>query len=444
MMKSIRLLTTLLLLFCSMSALNAKVSQSTADSIGLCLNASSPVCDTSCSYYAAENKTIGLGNTIFTLLLILFGTIWLFKTYKKAFFIPIGLVLGLAVLGTYFYPTLIVKRTVPSNCPVIKQTGQTTTAFLTLTTNELEQVAPSGAAPSNLEEFQSTTDEFQTTSVTTEIQAKPKLLDFLQKPQVYEPMAIFLIIAFISLMIKYPWFRKTRGLFLLASIIYLGFYRGACPCMISSFEDIPLMILGVPVKPEALLWFLLLLPATYLFGKIWCGWLCHLGGLQEFLHQTPKLKILQSRKTQKTLKIIQLSVLAVWMLQLVFTRSNLFCQYDPFKVAYNLISPNALGYVLLGLLLVSSVLIYRPFCRTICPVGVILGWISLIPGARILDKNVGCIHCKSCDPACRSRAMIHENKTTTLRNEDCILCGECMSACKSNVLFVRNKKTNKD
>jgi len=47
-----------------------------------------------------------------------------------------------------------------------------------------------------------------------------------------------------------------------------------------------------------------------------------------------------------------------------------------------------------------------------------------------LDKNDTCINCKSCDHACQQRALIHENKVTTLRVQDCILCGECLSECK--------------
>lgn len=238
-------------------------------------------------------------------------------------------------------------------------------------------------------------------------------------------------------MIKYPWFRKTRALFLLAGLVYLGFYRGACPCMISSFQNTVLAILGVSIKLESLLWFLLLVVGAYLFGKIWCGWLCHLGALQEFIFKSSKIRILATNKAQKILKGIQLSVFIIWILQLVITKTNIFCEYDPFKVAFNLISASTTGYVLLAILLISSVLIYRPFCRSICPVGFILGLTTYLPGSRKLDKDSLCINCKSCDKECKQRALIHENKVTTLRNEDCIMCGECISECKIKALNVK-------
>jgi hypothetical protein len=461
MSKCFRFIVWLVLFFGSTSLLSAKVGQPVADSIGTALN-QVPGCDSSCSYYAGEHSNIGLWNTLLTVLLVVFGTIWLYTSSKKKYVILIGSILGFAILATYLYPQIVREKNIPENCPVLVKTasgdriGATPPStsleggfqrpdpneFESASSNEFKSASPEEFQSSKTEEFQSAdTGEFRE-KTTNQIQTdssentRRTFTEYLKMPQVSEPMVIFLLIFLISQFIKYPWFRKTRSLFLLAALLYLGFYRGACPCMISSFEDVPLLILGVPVKPEALLWFLLLLPATYLFGKIWCGWLCHLGALQEFLHQNRKWKILQSTRAQRVLKITQITVLILWIFQLIITRTNLFCEYDPFKVAFNLMSANVLGYILLGVLLISSIFIYRPFCRTTCPVGLILGWVSLLPGAKKLSMDSSCIQCKKCDTVCRSRALIHENKTTTLRTEDCILCGDCLSECSFKYLNV--------
>ena len=80
------------------------------------------------------------------------------------------------------------------------------------------------------------------------------------------------------------WRKKgLRYLFLLSSLVFLGFYSGGCPCMISSFQNFILLLLGEPVQWLSLIWVLALLPITYFFGKVWCGWVCHLGAFQEFL-----------------------------------------------------------------------------------------------------------------------------------------------------------------
>jgi NAD-dependent dihydropyrimidine dehydrogenase PreA subunit len=426
-------LPTIILLAIPM-LLSAAVTPATADSISHLLNRASEVCDSSCSYYAGEHSAMGLWNSIFTFVLVVLGAIWLFSTYKKKYILLIGGILGLAVAASYLYPEIIAKNTVPANCPVIMQKDSTNGKAFLPPTDEFQSADTTKAtgeftsAEASTDEFSSADSEFSSAETIVAAPAKT-WRDYAKDPNIYEPIVIFLLVGLISLGIKNKTFRKYRGLFLLASVLYLGFYRGACPCMISSWQNNFLILLGVKVKWETLLWFLLLIPGAYLFGKIWCGWLCHLGALQEFLFKALNVKFLQGNKAQKIIKYVQISVFVLWIIQLILTRTNLFCEYDPFKVAFNLISPSTTGWVLLGILMVSSVLVYRPFCRTFCPVGLTLGWVSLIPGARKLDKNDTCINCKKCDTACQQRALIHENKVTTLRVQDCILCGECISEC---------------
>lgn len=468
MHKTIRFLTAFLLLLIFIPDLNAAVSPGTADSLSLLIN-NKNICDSSCANYSNEFGTLSLGNTIFTILLIIFGAVWLFTTYKKKYIIVIATALGLAVIGTYLYPQVYKNKRIPENCPLVTEkhksnlnnkteifqppgdefsqnngsgseefveagnefskNGDSDTREFSEAGDEFSQESNSGS-----QEFSQAGDEFSssTTSAIGESGIKPKTFNaYIKDPNIYEPLVLLLIVALISVFIKYPGFRKFRGVFLLAGIVYLGFLRGGCPCMISSFQNSVLIVLGVPVKTESLVWFLTIILGSYLFGRIWCGWLCHLGALQEFLFKSTKINFLRSERSQKILKIINISVFIIWILQLIITRSNLFCLYDPFKVAYNLISPEITGYILLAILLISSVLIYRPFCRTTCPVGLIMSWITYIPGSKKIEKEDSCINCKKCDSNCDQRALIHENKKTILRKQDCILCGNCFSECST-------------
>lgn len=266
---------------------------------------------------------------------------------------------------------------------------------------------------------------------------EPKANDY---SLLYQLAVLFSLLIGISYLIKYENFRKTRGLFLIVSVGYLGFYKGACPCMILSFQNTILAILGQPIEWISMVWFLGLIPLTYFFGKVWCGWLCHLGGLQDFLYQSPKLNVLKTNKSQSILRYFRIGLLVVLVIQLIITKTNLYIHYDPFKVAFNLFSANKTGSVLLILLLATSVLIYRPFCRAVCPVGLILGWISLIPGSRRLAKNDTCVDCNSCAKPCRTKAMIYEHKKSILNVQDCVLCGDCLGHCKKNSLYIVNFK----
>lgn len=295
-----------------------------------------------------------------------------------------------------------------------------------------EFATPSGDFKS-LDEVTSTNE--MTTKSSVDEKTKQKRYRLL-----YELGVLFALLITISYLIKFETFRKTRGLFLLASVAYLGFYKGACPCMILSFQNTVLSLLGEPIDWVSMVWFLGLIPLTYFFGKVWCGWLCHLGGLQDFLFQTLGLDILKSNKAQTILRYTRISLLVILIIQLILTRTNIYIHYDPFKVAFNLISANKTGYFLLALLLISSVLIYRPFCRAICPVGLILGWVSLIPGATRLSKKESCVDCISCQKSCRNRSMLYEGKKSILNVQDCILCGDCLGSCKKSSLYINRNR----
>ncbi len=186
-------------------------------------------------------------------------------------------------------------------------------------------------------------------------------------------------------------FRPTRLLktvFLVASAVFLGFYNGACPCPISSMSFAIIGVTGGDIYWESTIWFLALIPVTYILGQVWCGWVCHLGALQEFVFRRSKLKFLQGERAQKIMKIMRWLFLAALIIQLLYTRTYIFDDIDPFRIAFNLgYGADTAGWILLGLLLLASVFIYRPFCRAACPIGLVYGWIAKIPGASVLGKD---------------------------------------------------------
>jgi polyferredoxin len=261
----------------------------------------------------------------------------------------------------------------------------------------------------------------------------------------YQVILLLILSALIGMIIKYRFVRNLRDIILLSSLVYLGFIKGACPCMIMSLQQVVLFLSGSPVLFVSMFWFLGLVIVTYFFGKTWCGWLCHLGALQDFLFRIPSNKRLTSEKSQSVIKYIQIGLFVALLIQLIVTRTIIWIHYDPFKVAFNLFSSNTTGTVLLALLLLSSVLIYRPFCRVACPVGLILGWVTKIPGARKLTMEtrhampLQCNGCKSCSRSCKQQAIHFKDNKIKINTKDCILCGDCIGACKKNLLLLKNK-----
>ena len=285
------------------------------------------------------------------------------------------------------------------------------------------------------EEFSESPDEFSGT-LNEFSPDKPDIGPKKSYKHIINLFVLFVLILLTGVLIQNKIFRKLRPLFLLSMLVWLGFIQGGCPCMISSFQNFLLLISGNKVSWTSVIWFLGLIPLTYLFGRIWCGWLCHLGAFQEFLFGASRLNFLRKEKHQRILKSIQIGVFIILVVQLFVTRTNIFVHYDPFKVAFNLFSANTLGYILLGILLISSVMIYRPFCRGFCPVGLILGWTSQISGAKNINIQSSCTGCSRCSTMCKSSAITNTNNATTINSEDCIFCGECLDNCNKEAINI--------
>lgn len=261
-----------------------------------------------------------------------------------------------------------------------------------------------------------------------------------------------------GILVRFKTTRNFRGWFLLGSLFIVGFYKAGCTtCPIGGFQDFFLFIFGYSEDWKTIIWFIAIIPITYIFGRVYCGWICHLGALQEFLYLPGRIKLLQSPKAQKYLRISRYVLLAALIVQLIIMGTKYWCRIDPFvnifgfRDFYKMISGTIVFdheliiiIVLVALLLISSVFTFRSFCRTACPVGLVLGLIEKIPGASVIGIEGDCAGCKLCNAACNSRAIVRNEKFSTIDNSDCIMCGDCIDACGKNGLgFFRKSKKHK-
>ena len=199
------------------------------------------------------------------------------------------------------------------------------------------------------------------------------------------------------------------------------------------------------MKNKTEFYFLLLIPITYLFGKVWCGWICHLGAIQEFLYLPSKFRILQDELSQKILKYLRYFLIAILVLQLIFQKNIYWCQIDPFWSIFNLdvdFTNYTISAILVVLILLTSLFSFRPFCRAACPIGISLGWISAIPGASMIGIKGECSSCKMCNKACEINAITQFGKHSILDNKECIACGDCIDDCQKGGLDFKRKKVS--
>ena len=89
--------------------------------------------------------------------------------------------------------------------------------------------------------------------------------------------------------------------------------------------------------------------------------------------------------------------------------------------------------IILLVIVVLSILFYRPFCKWICPLGAfyaLMNKVSLL-GIQVDDRR--CISCGKCARVCKMDVDI----TKTPDHTECIRCGKCIKECPAEALRFR-------
>ena len=84
----------------------------------------------------------------------------------------------------------------------------------------------------------------------------------------------------------------------------------------------------------------------------------------------------------------------------------------------------------LVVILVGSVLMFRPFCRYLCPLGAIYGLMNPVSLVRIKVSKSRCTSCGACQKACGLDRPVYKEPNS----DDCIRCGKCITVCPHSAL----------
>ena len=237
---------------------------------------------------------------------------------------------------------------------------------------------------------------------------------------------VFGLICIIGLLFKTRFIQHLRPLILFISLVYFGFIDGGCNCVLFFFQGFVLFLMGKSMFLFSFVFIVTISVLSVIFGAIWCGWLCWLGALQEFIYKQNRWNLFQSQKAQKILLYIQIIASVILIVWIIFTQRPVLCSYDPFISIFRLKIFNWVGYITVPLLLLSSLFIYRPFCRILCPIGLLLYGVKYLPFAKKL-KLIHCTNCRKCHSYCKLNAIQEKQIEKT-----CMMCGECKKAnCKS-------------
>jgi len=213
-------------------------------------------------------------------------------------------------------------------------------------------------------------------------------------------------------------------------------------------------------------WSVLLLLLTLVFGRVFCNWMCPLGTLHQFsgwLFNIRSLKQRQEKNRYHPRQLIKYSILFV-LLILAAAGSLQVGLLDPLALLHRSVTTGiSVGWdylmgtgsltdlqlapgtterlftgsfwigILFVLIIVINIWHPRFFCRTLCPLGALLGLLSIFPLFRIhRDTNL----CTDCD-LCLSRCEGASSPESSLRLSECVVCMNCVDDCPENALSFR-------
>ena len=180
-------------------------------------------------------------------------------------------------------------------------------------------------------------------------------------------------------------------------------------------------------------------------GRVWCGYLCPAGGLQECISAGNPAPAKQGWRNK-----IKYVIWIIWMIAIVvtFILGKNEVTVDPFYMTDHGISITSIyNYVMyygVILLLVLPALIHgrRATCHYICwmapfmVIGSSIGKMLHIPQLHIEADKEKCVACGKCSKSCPIgldvKNMVSEGKND--KCTECIQCGACVDACPKNVL----------
>ena len=194
--------------------------------------------------------------------------------------------------------------------------------------------------------------------------------------------------------------RRRRWIYLtmLLNLGYFGFFRHGCICTVGSIQNVALAITdnaySIPII--AGVFFALPLLVAFLFGRVFCGSVCPLGAIQDLVALNP-IKI--PKWISAPLSLIPWIVLSLSIAVVVSGGGFPICRWDPFVGIFRLDGPwrmLALGAAVLSL----GIVIARPYCRFLCPYGVLLGLASRLSIVHMRIAPKECIDCRLCENSC--------------------------------------------
>lgn len=239
---------------------------------------------------------------------------------------------------------------------------------------------------------------------------------------------------------------QLGGMVLLGEWLFVGTLR--CP------YGVPFMSCGsCPVKSCPGTWLQtwvigLLVISGLVIGRVFCGWVCPMGVIQDVLGRLPKLRAVKRPRfgrIDRWLKGLKYVMLAVTLLAFytvnerfsIPVRTASTWDFEGVRVAwltYDAVSRTRVVIILAGIVL--GLVVTRAWCRYLCPLGAVLTIGNRIGLLRLRKNPAVCTGCGRYPRECRTY--------TTPGTADCVVCGDCVEGCPRHGVVLSSQVSHKD
>lgn len=200
--------------------------------------------------------------------------------------------------------------------------------------------------------------------------------------------------------------------------LYTYLREGAMPCSLGMSN---FYILGA------------LLVVTLLLRRAFCGYVCPIGAISEWLRRgAERLGLRGVRVPHRVDRVLAAGKVVVLALILWLTWRSAELVFRGFDPCYALISRHGeditlWAYVVSGAIVAGSLFVMLPFCRWLCPLAAVFHPFSRFGYARVKRDAEACVDCGRCAEACPTAIPVDRERE--VRAARCIACQECVEAC---------------
>ena len=193
------------------------------------------------------------------------------------------------------------------------------------------------------------------------------------------------------------------------------------------------------IHPAAMVLFLIFIAMSLLLKRAFCGWLCPVGTLSEYLWKAGRKLLGRNFVLPRWLDLPLRSVKYLLMAFFVFIIGGMSAaaledfMIQPYgiladvKMLHFFEHMSTTALLVVGVLALLSMLVKNFWCRYACPYGAVLSLVSLASPVKIRRDEQSCIECGKCAKACPQNLPV--DRLIQVSSAECTACMECVASC---------------